>query len=138
MTLWRQLDRLAPRAAIGPAVFAHLARWSLVLGVAVAAAALFGAFALRPAALVGSVLTNTLLLTVCGLTLAFFRPTLYASFRSVTLVAGIFLVVLALAAIAARDSGPVPSSCRSRWPPCSSASSSTRESASSRRWCWLR
>ncbi len=61
---------------------------------------------MKPVVVAGALLTNTLLLAVCGLTLAFFRPRLYQSLRSVTLVAGIFLVVLGLAAAAARGTQP--------------------------------
>jgi putative nucleotidyltransferase with HDIG domain len=100
--LWRQIDRLAPRAAIAPLLLAHLARWTLVIGVGFVSAVMFGGLRAGPGSLAGAVLTNVLLLGICGLTLALFRPTLYRSLRSVTVVAGIFLVVLGVAAVAAR------------------------------------
>jgi cyclic-di-AMP phosphodiesterase PgpH len=105
--LWRHFDRLAPRSSVGAAVSGHVARWLILAAVAVIAAALFGGLngGLRAAA--GAILTNTLVLAVCGLTLAFFRPTLYHSLRTVGLVAGVFVIVLAAAAAAAR--GPRPS-----------------------------
>ena len=55
----------------------------MLVGVAVVCAALFGRLDAPPAAAVGAVLTNTLMLGVCGLTLAFFRPSLYRSLRTV-------------------------------------------------------
>jgi len=51
---------------------------------------------------------NTLILGVCGLTLAFFRPSLYRSLRTVALVAAVFLIVLIGAAMAARGANPTP------------------------------
>ena len=102
VNLWRQLDQLGPRTAVGPLVFAHLARWLLIIAVAFVSAIMFGGLQGSPGTFAGAVLTNTLLLAVCGLTLVFFRPTLYRSLSSVALVAGVFLVVMGVAAAAAR------------------------------------
>jgi cyclic-di-AMP phosphodiesterase PgpH len=100
--LWRQLDRLGPRTAIGPAIVAHLARWTLVIGVGVVTAAMFGGLRGGATSIAGAVLANVLLLAICGLTLSLFRPSVYQSLRAVTVVAGIFLVVLGVAAAVAR------------------------------------
>jgi putative nucleotidyltransferase with HDIG domain len=50
----------------------------------------------------GAVLFDTLLLTVFGLTLLFFRPHVYASMRAMTLIALAFVVVIAAGALIAR------------------------------------
>jgi cyclic-di-AMP phosphodiesterase PgpH len=103
---WRHLDRLAPSAPLGAAIVAHVARWVILVGVAVICAALFGGLQGGFLAAAGAVFTNTLVLAVCGLTLAFFRPSLYRSLRTVGLVAAVFVIVLAVAAAAARN--PLP------------------------------
>lgn len=56
--------------------------------------------------LLGSVLTNVLILSVFALTLAFFRPALYRSVRAVLLVAAVFVLVLGVAAAAGRQPTP--------------------------------
>src|SRR6476661_6283578 len=50
----------------------------------------------------GSLLYNLLLLVVVGLTLMLYRPQLYGSYRALTLIAVVFLVVLAAAAVDGR------------------------------------
>ncbi len=105
VNLWRQLDRLDPTATVGPMV-GHVARWVILIGVAVVGAILFGARRSGVEAWLGAALANALLVSICGLTLAFFRPTVYRSLRAVVLVAAVYCVVLAIAAAAAR--GPAP------------------------------
>ncbi len=107
MTWWRYIDRLVPGAPLGAVVVAHLARWLVLVLVAVLCALLFGRLHGGVAPAAGAVLTNALILGVCGLTLAFFRPSLYRSLRTVLLVAGVFLIILAAAAVAARGT-PTP------------------------------
>jgi len=105
---WRHVDRLTPNAPVASAVLAHLARWLIMVTVAVACAALFGRLDGGALAAAGATLTNTLVLAVCGLTLAFFRPSLYRSLRTVGLVAAVFVAVVAAAAMAARGPSPTP------------------------------
>jgi cyclic-di-AMP phosphodiesterase PgpH len=105
---WQHLDRLASSTSMGVMIIAHAARWLILISVAVVCAALFGRFDARPAVALGAVLTNTLILGVCGLTLAFFRPSLYRSLRTVGLVAAVFIIVIAAAAVGARGPEPTP------------------------------
>jgi putative nucleotidyltransferase with HDIG domain len=105
---WRSIDRLSPNTPVSAAVAAHIARWLIMVAVAVACAMLFGQLDSGPLAGAGAILTNTLVLAVCGLTLAFFRPSLYRSLRTVGVIAAVFVTVLTAAAVAARGASPTP------------------------------
>ena len=54
-----------------------------------------------PSRMLGSVLFNTLLISIFGLTLLLFRPQLYASTRALALIALVFAIVIGAAAIVA-------------------------------------
>jgi putative nucleotidyltransferase with HDIG domain len=56
-----------------------------------------------PGRTLGSVLLNLLVLSILGATLAIFRPPLYGSLRSVLLIAGVYVAVLAAAAVVANQ-----------------------------------
>ena len=81
------MDRLAPGAPLGAVVVAHLARWLVLVIVAVLCARRSSVgWTCGVAAAAGAVLTNALILGVCGLTLAFFpaQPVPVARARSWT------------------------------------------------------
>src|SRR5579863_3986401 len=103
LNLWRQLDRLTPRATFAAAAGAHVIRWAIFAGLAVVATALFGKSAGGGQAVAGAVLSNGLLIAVFGLTMMFYRPAVYRSSRAVTLIAVAFAVILAIAAAVARN-----------------------------------
>ncbi len=98
---------MTPRATLAAAAGAHLVRWAILLAVAVCATALFGGLGGGRSA-AGALLTNGLVVTVLGLTMMFYRPAVYRSLRAVTLIAVAFVVVLAIAAAAARSDPPRP------------------------------
>ncbi|HEX5831469.1 MAG TPA: HDIG domain-containing protein, partial [Gemmatimonadaceae bacterium] len=55
----------------------------------------------------GAILMNLLLVLILGISLAMFRPQLYAAYRQLLLMALVFLAVLAAAALIANQSGSV-------------------------------
>ena len=106
VTLWRQLDRIAPRVGVGRALSGHAARWSMILLVAVLITVFFGPSGSWPGA-IGHVLVNFLVLAVFGAMLALYRPKLYASVRAVALFALAFVTILGVAAAAGRSNSVI-------------------------------
>src|ERR1700674_724109 len=106
VTLWRQLDRMAPGVGVGRALSGHAARWSMILAVAVLITTFFGPSG-SPASAVGHTLVNFLVLAVFGVMLALYRPKLYASVRAVALFALAFATILGVAAAAGHSNSVI-------------------------------
>jgi cyclic-di-AMP phosphodiesterase PgpH len=106
VTLWRQLDRMAPRVGVGRALSGHAARWSMILAVAVVITTFFGPSGSLASA-VGHTLVNFLVLAVFGVMLALYRPKLYASVRVVALFALAFVTILGVAAAAGHSNSVI-------------------------------
>ncbi|HSY81960.1 MAG TPA: HDIG domain-containing protein [Gemmatimonadaceae bacterium] len=109
MNLWRQLDRIAPRAGMQRTILVVLSRAALIVGLSLATVFMFSfGDQHSPSAthLLGHFLSDLLVLSVFAGTLALYRPQLYKSFRAVALFALLFLGVLGVAAAVARAETP--------------------------------
>jgi len=109
VNLWRQLDRIAPRAGVQRTIMVVLSRAAVIVGLSLATLFMFSFHDQHdggPTHLIGHFLSNLLVLSVFAGTLALYRPQLYKSFRAVALFALLFLGVLAVAAAVARSETP--------------------------------
>jgi cyclic-di-AMP phosphodiesterase PgpH len=109
MNLWRQFDRIAPRAGLQRTIMVVVSRAAVIVGLSLATLFMFSFHDQHdqgPTHLIGHFLSNLLVLSVFAGTLALYRPQLYKSFRAVALFALLFLGVLVVAAAVARSETP--------------------------------